>query len=139
MARCTASVISHPPPNARPLTAAITGFLKASSRAVMRLAAPDEVPHGRIATATDAACEFVDIGARGERAFAGAGQDHGACIGVRLDFIQCRHQAIDQIVIQRIELVGAVERNKRDPVIDFEQHGVGHLGFSGSVGSLRAP
>ena len=103
------------------------------------LAAPDEVPHGRIATATDAACEFVDIGARGERAFAGAGQDHGVCIGVRLDFIQCRHQAIDQIVIQRIEPVGAVECNKRDPVIDFEQHGVGHLGFSGSVGSLRGP
>ncbi len=42
------------------------------------LAAPDEVADGRIAPAPDAACEFVDIGARGERAFAGAGQDHGA-------------------------------------------------------------
>ena len=47
------------------------------------LSAPDEVADGRIAAATDAACEFVDIGARGERAFARAGQDYRARIGVR--------------------------------------------------------
>ena len=102
------------------------------------LAAPDEVAHGRIAAAADAAREFVDIGARGERAFARAGQDHGAHAGVGLDRIQRRHQAVDQIVIQRVELVGAVERDQRDPVIDFEQHGVGHL-RSPQVSAFAAP
>ena len=104
-----------------------------------RLAASDEVTDGRIATATDAAGEFVDIGAGGERAVTRAGQDHRAHAVVSLDPVQHRHQAIDQIVVQRIELVRTVERDQRDPVIDFEQHGVGHLGLSGSVGSFRAP
>ena len=34
-----------------------------------------------------------------------------------------RHQAVDQRVVQRIELVGPVQRDQRDAVVDFEQEG----------------
>jgi hypothetical protein len=97
------------------LTAAITGFLKASSRARHGLAAPDEVAHGRIATALDAAGEFVDIGARGKRAFARAGQDHGAHAGVDLDRVQHGHQVVDQRVVQDVELVGRLSVISANP------------------------
>ena len=76
--------------------------------------------------------EFMDIGAGGKSAFTRAGQDHRTHAVVGLDRIQRRHQAVDEREIQRIELVGAVERNKRDPVIDFKQEEVGHRKVSGS-------
>ena len=130
-------MISQPPPKARPLTAAITGFLNASSRAVIAWPRRTKSRTARSRQA-NAAGKFVDVGAGGKRAFAGAGQHHDARAGVDLDRVQRRHQAVDQLVVERVELVGPVERDQRDPVIDFEQYGVGHQVVSGSVGVARS-
>ena len=92
------------------------------------LSAPDEIADGGIAAVTDAASEFVDVGAGGERAVARAGQDHGTYGGISLDRVQHGHQAVDQCVVQRVELFGPVERDQRNAVIDFEQDGIGHQG-----------
>jgi hypothetical protein len=58
-----------------------------------------------------------------------ASQDYRAHGCVRLDLIQCRHQAVDQIIVQRIQLVGPVERDQRNAAVDFEQDGIGHQGL----------
>jgi hypothetical protein len=95
------------------------------------LSAPDKVSHGRVATTTDAAREFADVGARRERAFARTRQDHGAHGVVGLYRVQHGHQVVDQRVVQGVELVGPVERDQRNAVVDFEQDGIGHQGLRG--------
>ena len=64
----------------------------------------------------------MDVGAGGKGAVARAGQDDGAHVGIDLDPVQQRHQPVDQLVIQCVEFVGPVQRDKGDPVTDFEQH-----------------
>lgn len=46
--------------------------------------------------------ELMDIGARGERALAGSGEDDGARIVIDLDRIKRGHQAVDQVVAERV-------------------------------------
>ena len=116
----------------------MTGFLNASSRAVMAWPRRTKSRMAAFGTASNAA-KFMDIGAGGKSAFTRAGQDHCTHAVVGLDRIQRRHQAVDQRKIQRIELVGAVERNKRDPVIDFKQEESDIAKSPGAVGVLPAP
>jgi hypothetical protein len=59
--------------------------------------------------------ELVDIGARGERALAGSGEDDGARIVIDLDRIKRGHQAVDQVVAERAEPVRPVRRDRSAP------------------------
>jgi hypothetical protein len=59
--------------------------------------------------------ELMDIGARGERALAGSGEDDGARIVIDLDRIKRGHQAVDQVVAERVEPVRPVRRDRSAP------------------------
>jgi hypothetical protein len=101
------------------------------------LSAPDEVAHRGIGALANTAGKFVDVGASGECALAGAVEHHDAHAGINLDLVEQGHQAVDQLVAERVELVGAVGGDQRDPVVDFEQYGVGHRVLSWRA-ALRA-
>src|SRR6185437_7244255 len=89
---------SHPPPNAKPLTAAITGLGQDSMR-------------------ENAACP---VRAGHERLGASAGDEHARHVVAALHE---RHRLIqlgDGLVVERIELVGAIDANGRHAIVDVE-------------------
>lgn len=57
----------------------------------------------------------MDVGARGERALAGSGEDDGARIVIDLDRNKRGHQAVDQVVAERVEPVRPVQRDRSVP------------------------
>ena len=109
----TASVISQPPPKASPLTAAMTGFLNASRRAV--IACPRRTK-SRTAASRPAATlsENSWMSAPAEKARSPAPVRMTARASDRSRSRRAPQQAVEQRVVQRIELVGTVEREQRD-------------------------
>ena len=57
----------------------------------------------------------VDIGADGERAVAGSGDDHHANVGIAIDLGQDSLQIGEHVRADRIQLGRAVQRQRRDP------------------------
>src|SRR5438445_352253 len=52
-----------------------------------------------------------------------ASEDHGADAGIRFQLIESRFERIDERVVERIELVGSMERENSDAVLHLSQEG----------------
>ncbi|KAG1257743.1 hypothetical protein G6F65_015800 [Rhizopus arrhizus] len=63
----------------------------------------------------------ADIGARGKGLLA-AGNDHAADVGIRLARPPCRAELIHQLIVQRIERLGAVQRQQADAAPGLDQY-----------------
>src|SRR4051812_46171270 len=87
------------------------------------LAATDEVAQRPLHPRLDAPGEFSDVRAGAEGALSRACEDHGANAGVRLDLVERLGEAIDQRVIERIQLLGPVQRQESDAVVDVPEEG----------------
>ena len=120
MARCTASVISQPPPNASPLIAAMTGFLKASSRAV--IPCPRRTK-SRIAVSAPRRTlrenSWMSAPAENARSPAPVRMTARTPVSTSMQ-VEHGHQPVDQLVVQCVEPVRPVQRDKGDPVFDVE-------------------
>ncbi len=108
-----ASAISRPPPTATPLSAAITGLLKASSGAVRR---------GRVTMGLAAMLECrhiagggeIDAGAEGG---AGAGEDHDPDRDIVFEARERLRQRVAGRIVDGVALIGAVEREAGDAAL----------------------
>ena len=127
MRRWQASASSHPPPSAKPFTAAITGLRRKLDPAEHALPQPADLdavhrPHLR---------QLGDVGAGHERLFAHAGQDHAAHVVARGDLVHRRRQLADGLLVERVQLVRPVDGQRGDAVLDIERevavfgHGTG--------------
>ena len=100
---------SQPPPRQKPLIIAITGFGNEAMTSKMRGL--------RIAIALverRTAGELADVGAGDERLLTRAGDDDGADGVVSFDFGQGGQQVDPHLLVQRIELVGAMDGENGD-------------------------
>ena len=75
--------------------------------------------------------ELADVGTRNERLVAGADQDHDADVGIVAQFDQRVAQALPHFERHRVALVGIVEGDDADAIVDALQDlavGMGGLG-----------
>src|SRR5207247_1711739 len=71
--------------------------------------------------------EIADVGSGDERLWACAGEDRAFDLRFGRDALSGLTQFPHHLIVQGIELVGTVDRDKRDAVADVEQEGlVGH-------------
>ncbi len=116
---------SHPPPRAKPLTAATTGLPHCSSRRIMRWPAQ----RARLPVGGALAADLSDVGAGDERLGAGTGEEHAADGALALDPAGRVVQLRDDRGVERVELVRPVDRDRGDAVREIEeQRGIGHGG-----------
>jgi len=87
------------------------------------LAAAHEVSQRAFHAGLDAAGKLGDVGAGAEGAISRASEDHGADAGIRFQLIESRFERIDERVVERIELVGSMERENSDAVLHLSQEG----------------
>jgi hypothetical protein len=117
---------SQPPPRAKPLTAAITG---------LRMRADGFPVAGDVVALVDVGKGVfghgADVGAGGKGLFA-AGDDHAADGLVGIKGLERCAQLVHELVVERVELLGAVQRD------DADLFGFGaHLIISGFMGFVR--
>jgi hypothetical protein len=115
-----------PGAESKPVDGGDSRFRKRLQARRHHLPAPDEVTHRGVRSPAHALAEFMDVGAGREGAFSRPGENDGAHIGRDLDPVEMRHQQIDRLVVQGVELVRPIERQQRDFVFDGEEHGIGH-------------
>ena len=103
------------------------------------LAAQDELAQRRRRPAPDARREAGNVGARRKGAVARAGEDNGANGIVLLEGAEDIEQAVDQRVVERIELCGPVERDQRQGSVPLGEDDVGRhrAGLSGRCPNRR--
>ncbi|MCY1293700.1 hypothetical protein D9M70_429680 [compost metagenome] len=90
------------------------------------LAAADEIAHSRVYARSHAFRELVDIAACGKGTVAGAGDDHRADSVVHFDRVEKDHEPVDQLIVQRVEFLRAVEDEQGGPLGNLHQYGLGH-------------
>ena len=112
-ARSQAATISAPPPRHRPFTAAITGFHR-SKRVVM-----PAKPPGRILVRAGRR-QRLEVGAHAEGAIAGGGDDGHAQRRIGGVEIERAIELEVRVPMQRIEHLGAIDRDRQDRVLALE-------------------
>ena len=107
---------SHPPPNAKPATAAIHG---------LRVAVTCSHPAKKlepIHVGEALGLHFLDVGARGERLF-GAGQDKAALRRVGVVVGKSGDEVGQNLAVERVERLRPIQGNERHRVAPFDQDG----------------
>ena len=115
---------SQPPPSAKPFTAAITGFGSVSS--ARNTVWPRRARH--FAPAGVIFFQLGDVRAGDERP-AGPREDDAPHVLPTADLLDRPRELDERRVVQRVELVGTVDRDRGDALGDVEgQEFVGHAG-----------
>src|SRR5881396_2224737 len=123
-----ASASSHPPPSAKPLIAAMTGFPRVSiSRSAAWPSLEDASPWSGVITASSL------MSAPATKAFSRAGQDHDAHVRVLAQRGKDGVDLAHGLLVQCVQHLGPADRDARDAVLDLEDqvlvgrgHGGGH-------------
>ncbi len=119
-----ASARLAPAPAATPLTAQTTGFSSARSRRIRGLyqrldgRAEIELLVGRHVAVAEVLA--------GAEPLAGAGEQHGAHLGLALHAIDRRPQRRVHRLVEAVELVGPVERDLQHRTVQLDQKGLAH-------------
>ena len=100
-----------PPPNAKPLMAAITGLADSSMRRITRLSARRGLP----AAVRGLPGQLVDIGSGNEGLVPRPGNDHALYRLIRLQFLENRIELAYGLGVQRVELLGTIDSNDENP------------------------
>ena len=112
--------ISHPPPSAKPATAATMGLRAFATFSHRR----DEVAEERLGEGL--VLHFLDVGAGGERLLR-AGQHDRADRGIGLEGFERRVEVLDQGRRQGVQNLRPVEPDEADAPVRFDEDvGVGH-------------
>lgn len=90
------------------------------------LAAPDELAQRRRLTASNACGKTRNVRSCRKRAVSGPCQNDRPNLVVLLEFIEDTHQPINQVVVERIQLVRPIQREQRHRSERFAQDDVGH-------------
>ena len=90
------------------------------------LAAPHELAQRRRLTASHACRKTRNVRSRGKRAISGSRQNNRPNLVVLLEFIEKRHQLIDELVVERIKLVRPIQREQLYRSERFAQDDLGH-------------
>ena len=103
------------------------------------LAAAHEFAQRRLGAGGHARREARNVGARAEGAIAGAGENDGAQSALRLHLVQDLLQPVDQRIVQRVQFLGAVERDERHRASPLEQNDILHGATPPLTHTMEAP
>jgi len=102
---------SQPPPSAKPATAA-----PADAVPVLELVV-------EIGAGERAALHLLDVGAGGE-GLLGAGEDDAADARLSLETVERPVDLADELAVQRVQRLRAVERDQPDPALRLDENGL---------------
>ena len=124
----------QPSPTAGPLTAATTGTRHRSMLRTSRL--PVSIVRRRSAGSSAEVPQVAEVAAGGERP-AVAGDDHGARFGVVVDLREQVGEALVQVVVDRVQVVGPVEADDADRAVGLDRDLVGNVVHGGVLSPGR--
>lgn len=110
-----------------PVDGSNDGFCKRLQARCHRLTAPDERLQGRIRTLPDAFGKLADVATGRKRTIAGSGQHNGMHTRVVLYLVENVHQAIDQRIVQGVQLFGTIESQQCNRAALFGQYQLSHV------------